>query len=204
MADITMLHDTYIVWNWAEPNCSACRHQSFVLGAFSVIKYLFFSVGVTGNARARPITLMGTAANEGYLDHAISIAASGGRRTGAQERPLCRTWLSERKHQSSAAPSERLFSRRRWSRAGRFAGRASRAVTFSALGEKKLSRGIHRSRPELYNVAAVGLTFGWPRQLARNGMKGTRSRLVTLGRSCTIAVLKWSVASCAAQAASLT
>src|SRR5882672_2283799 len=28
--------------------------------------------------------------------------------------------------------------------------------------------------------------------------KGTRSRLVTLGRSCTIAVLKWSVASCAA------
>jgi hypothetical protein len=40
--------------------------------------------------------------------------------------------------------------------------------------------------------------------LQRNGTKGTRSRLTTRGTSSLMAALKWSVASCAPQAASLT
>lgn len=44
----------------------------------------------------------------------------------------------------------------------------------------------------------------WGCQAFRKGMKGTRSRRVTRGSSSLIAILKWSVASCAAHPASLT
>jgi hypothetical protein len=44
----------------------------------------------------------------------------------------------------------------------------------------------------------------WGCQAFRKGMKGTRSRRVTRGSSSLIAILKCSVASCAAHPASLT